>query len=237
MQMQRQNQGAAQEQPLVRFGLVLANWSERWFPDPLIFALLGIVVVFVVGLLLHQSPNTLAIQGGKNFWSLVNFTMQMVMIIIGGYVVASTPIVLSRHSSLGWSSQDTAGSNRFGGVVFDADVSDFLGLEPDFQRPVCSRTGESREGNGLSCRGGCRLSRSWSSLGDGIVVFRRNANGDQGSDATILIQHQRSDPAHPNPIPVAEHCDNSDLNSALGDHRIFVHALAGKRENRAVVWH
>jgi short-chain fatty acids transporter len=93
MQMQRQNQGAAQEQPLVRFGLVLANWSERWFPDPLIFALLGIVVVFVVGLLLHQSPNTLAIQGGKNFWSLVNFTMQMVMIIIGGYVVASTPIV------------------------------------------------------------------------------------------------------------------------------------------------
>ena len=93
MQMQRQNRRAAQEQPLVRFGLGLANWSERWFPDPLIFALLGIVVVFVVGLLLHQSPNTLAIQGGKNFWSLVNFTMQMVMIIIGGYVVASTPIV------------------------------------------------------------------------------------------------------------------------------------------------
>ncbi len=32
-------------------------------------------------------------QGGKNFWSLVPFTMQMVMIIIGGYVVATTPIV------------------------------------------------------------------------------------------------------------------------------------------------
>jgi len=93
MQVQRQNQGTAQEQLLVRFGLGLANWSERWFPDPLIFALLGIVVVFLVGLLLHQSPNTLAIQGGKNFWSLVTFTMQMVMIIIGGYVVASTPIV------------------------------------------------------------------------------------------------------------------------------------------------
>ncbi|MGA7137264.1 MAG: TIGR00366 family protein [Terriglobales bacterium] len=82
-----------QEQPLVRFGLGLANWSERWFPDPLIFALLGIVVVFIFGLWLHQSPAKLAIQGGKSFWALVPFTMQMVMIIIGGYVVASTPIV------------------------------------------------------------------------------------------------------------------------------------------------
>jgi short-chain fatty acids transporter len=71
----------------------LANWSERWFPDPLIFALVGIVVVFVAGLLLRQSPAELAIQGGKNFWTLVPFTMQMVMIIVGGYVVASTPIV------------------------------------------------------------------------------------------------------------------------------------------------
>jgi short-chain fatty acids transporter len=84
---------AIQEQRLVRFGLGLANWSERWFPDPLIFALLGIVVVFVAGLLLHQGPAKLAIQGGKNFWTLVPFTMQMVMIIIGGYVVASTPVV------------------------------------------------------------------------------------------------------------------------------------------------
>jgi len=85
-------QSAVQEKSLVRLGLRLANWSEKWFPDPLVFALLGIVVVFVAGLALRQSPATLAIQGAKNFWALVPFTMQMVMIIIGGYVVASTPI-------------------------------------------------------------------------------------------------------------------------------------------------
>ena len=73
--MPQEKQAATQEQRLVRFGLGLANWSERWFPDPLVFALLGIVVVFVVGLLLHQSPAKLAIQGGKNFWALVPFTM------------------------------------------------------------------------------------------------------------------------------------------------------------------
>jgi short-chain fatty acids transporter len=89
----RQKQAATEEQPLVRFGLGLSNWSERWFPDPLIFALLGIVVVFIVGLVLRQPATKLAISGGKSFWDLVPFTMQMVMIIIGGYVVASTPLV------------------------------------------------------------------------------------------------------------------------------------------------
>lgn len=84
---------APQEKRLVRIGLGLANWSERWFPDPLVFALLGIVVVFLVGLALRQPAAKLAIQGGKNFWTLVPFTMQMVMIIVGGYVVASTPLV------------------------------------------------------------------------------------------------------------------------------------------------
>jgi len=78
---------------LERFGLWLAEWSEKWFPDALVFALLGIVIVFVFGLLIGESPGKLAIQGGKNFWILIPFTMQMAMIIIGGYVVASSPPV------------------------------------------------------------------------------------------------------------------------------------------------
>ena len=79
--------------PLARVGVALANWSERWFPDPLVFALLGIAVVFLIGVAAGEKPINLAIQGGKSFWSLIPFTMQMVMIIIGGYVVASTPLV------------------------------------------------------------------------------------------------------------------------------------------------
>src|SRR5579864_3108187 len=95
MPLSRSDKAAAtvSEGTLVRFGLGLANWSERWFPDPLVFALLGILIVFLVGLCLKQSPAKLAVQGGKNFWTLVPFTMQMVMIIIGGYVVATTPLV------------------------------------------------------------------------------------------------------------------------------------------------
>jgi short-chain fatty acids transporter len=81
------------ESGLARFGLGLAEWSERWFPDPLVFALLGILFVFLLGLCLREPAGKLAVQGVKNFWTLVPFTMQMVMIIIGGYVVATTPLV------------------------------------------------------------------------------------------------------------------------------------------------
>ncbi len=88
-----ENTGTEKHGVLERFGLWLAAWSEKWFPDALVFALLGIVIVFFFGLLLGESPAKLAIQGGKNFWILIPFTMQMAMIIIGGYVVASSPPV------------------------------------------------------------------------------------------------------------------------------------------------
>jgi short-chain fatty acids transporter len=81
------------ERLAARIGVALSDWSERWFPDPLVFALVGIVIVFLIGVAAGEKPADLAIQGGKSFWSLIPFTMQMVMIIIGGYVVASTPLV------------------------------------------------------------------------------------------------------------------------------------------------
>jgi len=87
------NNNETKHNALERFGLWLAAWSEKWFPDAWVFALIGILVVFVLGLLMGESPGKLAMEGGKSFWGLVPFTMQMVMIIIGGYVVASTPLV------------------------------------------------------------------------------------------------------------------------------------------------
>jgi len=93
MASERNAENAAAEGTLARYGLALARWSERWFPDPLVFALLGIVFVFFTGVALHEPARNLAIQGGKSFWALIPFTMQMVMVIIGGYVLASTPVV------------------------------------------------------------------------------------------------------------------------------------------------
>ena len=78
---------------LARIGMALADWSQRWFPDAFVFALGAIVIVFVAGLLLGTPAQELARFFGEGFWSLIPFTMQMAMIIIGGYVVAASPPV------------------------------------------------------------------------------------------------------------------------------------------------
>jgi short-chain fatty acids transporter len=92
-QQPSQDAGATVARPLERAGLAIAAWSEKWFPDAWVFALLGVVVVFVFGVLIGESPAKLAIEGGKSFWSLIPFTMQMALVIIGGYVVATAPPV------------------------------------------------------------------------------------------------------------------------------------------------
>ncbi len=78
---------------LMRIGMALSDWAERWFPDALVFAMVAIVVVFVAGLSVGSSASDLVTDFGDGFWELVPFTMQMAMIVIGGYVVASSPPV------------------------------------------------------------------------------------------------------------------------------------------------
>src|SRR5436309_13680253 len=77
----------------IRLGLALSDWTERWFPDAFVFALVGIVVVFVAGLLLGRGPAQLTHAFSGGFWTLISFTMQMALIVICGDVVASSPPV------------------------------------------------------------------------------------------------------------------------------------------------
>lgn len=81
------------EPGLVRFGLAVSDWTERWFPDAFVFALVAIVVVFVLGVLLGHAPDQMALMFGNGFWVLIPFTMQMALIVIFGYVLASSPPV------------------------------------------------------------------------------------------------------------------------------------------------
>lgn len=84
---------------LSRAGTRIADACERWFPDAFVFALLAIVVVFAGGMAIGVPAAKLAAEFGSGFWSLVNFTMQMALVIIGGFVVASSPPV-ARLTSL-----------------------------------------------------------------------------------------------------------------------------------------
>src|SRR5438128_8257554 len=78
---------------LARLGARIADFCERWFPDAFVFALAAIVLVFIGGVATGVAPSKLAIEFGNGFWSLVTFTMQMAIVIIGGFVVATSPPV------------------------------------------------------------------------------------------------------------------------------------------------
>jgi short-chain fatty acids transporter len=81
------------ESAVARLGMGLADWCQKWFPDAFVFALVGLVIVFVAGLFAGVGMLNLVQYFGQGFWSLIPFTMQMAMIIIGGYVVATSPPV------------------------------------------------------------------------------------------------------------------------------------------------
>ncbi len=73
-----------------RLGISLANWSEKWFPDAYIFAVIAVVLIALVALLMGRTPVEIGVDFGTHYWDLIPFTMQMAFIIITGYVVASS---------------------------------------------------------------------------------------------------------------------------------------------------
>ncbi len=78
---------------LARMGLGLSDWFERWFPDPFVLAIVAVGIVFLASLAVGSSVTETAQWFGAGFWDLVAFTMQMTLIIITGYSVATSPPV------------------------------------------------------------------------------------------------------------------------------------------------
>lgn len=76
---------------LTRIGLRFTAWAEKWFPDAFVFAALAVLVVSVGALAIGASPQSISQSFGNGFWSLIVFSMQMALVAIGGYVVASSP--------------------------------------------------------------------------------------------------------------------------------------------------
>ncbi|MCW2822881.1 MAG: short-chain fatty acid transporter, partial [Marmoricola sp.] len=80
-----------QERGLARFAQRLAGWTEKWFPDAYVFALMGVVVVTLAALLNGAGPKAVAEAFGGGFWDLAEFTLQMAMVVLTGYIVATSP--------------------------------------------------------------------------------------------------------------------------------------------------
>lgn len=65
--------------------------AERWFPDTYVFVLIAVVAVAGAAMLHGGTPLATSRAFGDGFWNLIPFTMQMTLVAIGGYVVATSP--------------------------------------------------------------------------------------------------------------------------------------------------
>ena len=74
---------------------------QRYLPDPLVFAILLSIIVFLWGLFVISPEATKGTNGaltmtrfwGSGFWNLLAFTTQMAMIVVTGYALANADIV------------------------------------------------------------------------------------------------------------------------------------------------
>ena len=65
---------------------------ERYLPDPFVLVMLLTLVVFALGMgIERESPVAMIEHWGNGFWDLLTFGMQMVLILVTGFVLASTP--------------------------------------------------------------------------------------------------------------------------------------------------
>jgi short-chain fatty acids transporter len=85
----RDTKGAVTDGPLARIALALSRLAERWLPDAFVFALAATVVVFLAGLAIGVPARQLVDAWGAGFPDLLAFAMQMALVIVTGYVVAT----------------------------------------------------------------------------------------------------------------------------------------------------
>lgn len=78
---------------LQRAGAVCARVSRQIIPNPFVFAIVLSLVVYLAGVALTDSgPWAMVGYWYDGFWNLLSFSMQMVAILLFGYVLASSPI-------------------------------------------------------------------------------------------------------------------------------------------------
>ncbi len=74
---------------------------DRYLPDPFVFVLILTLVAGLAAVLTQgTNPMQVVTVWGDGFWSLLNFSMQMLLVLVTGYMMASTPLVRRGLASL-----------------------------------------------------------------------------------------------------------------------------------------
>ncbi|MHB9288561.1 short-chain fatty acid transporter [Halobacteriales archaeon Cl-PHB] len=103
---------------LERVGYRLSRMVERWMPSPFLFAIILTYVVYVAGLGLTDSgPFELVEFWYGGFWAFLQFSMQMVLILMTGFVIAYHPRVNGALQRLATVPNSGAQAAAFVGLV------------------------------------------------------------------------------------------------------------------------
>jgi short-chain fatty acids transporter len=108
---------------LARLGMRFTTWAEKWFPDAYVFAALAVVLVAAAAMVNGAPAMSVAKAFGDGFWSLIVFSLQMVLVAVGGYVVATSPLATRVIASVA-----TLPSTGRGAVAMVAVISMVLSL-------------------------------------------------------------------------------------------------------------
>lgn len=66
---------------------------QRFLPDPFLFAVILTFIVFILGIFVtNQGPMDMILHWYTKFWSLLAFSMQMVLILVTGFAMAKAPV-------------------------------------------------------------------------------------------------------------------------------------------------
>ncbi len=79
---------------LRELGSHFSNHLRRWIPDPFVFALALTLIVAIMALsITNNSINQVFDHWYRGFWILLEFSMQMVLILVTGFAIALSPSV------------------------------------------------------------------------------------------------------------------------------------------------
>lgn len=67
---------------------------KKYLPDPFLFAVVLTVITGIMGVAIQgRSPVDMILYWGQGFWGLLTFAMQMILIMLGGSVLAQAPLI------------------------------------------------------------------------------------------------------------------------------------------------
>ncbi len=77
-----------------RMGSYFSRWADKYMPDPFLFAILLTFLTLILGVIFTDNgPFSMLKHWNKGFWTLLTFSMQMCLILVTGYALATSKAI------------------------------------------------------------------------------------------------------------------------------------------------